>query len=333
MSTASNIWPRYSFVQDSSAGSYTDTYPDPKLCLPLSSWSNLQCQALIDATGPLSLLAAVPGATVQVYLTPVDIDFPCSYDIQQRGIYPGFTHTHYPVISIFGLTYDTGPTAYSAWLCFDLPSDSGDMDDTTLSNNTIAVPVGSCFKFALVWDVYNSGLLIYRFYYGCTNSFVRMPAGNVYSSVLRYANADNAFDFHYTGTNNYGYGDTEDFQNTIELPIYLRDPKMTNDQKVYTRSDGSIMKIYERKEEVYELETDQMPYTWHKALDIALSHDSVAITNANASSFDPLNTATQFVKKDAYEIEYNKAPYSSFGKGKCKLSNADAVNLINNNCA
>jgi hypothetical protein len=108
---------------------------------------------------------------------------------------------------------------------------------------------------------------------------------------------------------------------------------MENEQKVYTRSDGSILKLYERKEEVYTLETDLLPYAWHKALDIALSHDNVIITNPNAASFDPLNTATQFVKKDNYEIEYNQAPLSALGKGTCKLSNASPIHLINNNCS
>jgi hypothetical protein len=108
---------------------------------------------------------------------------------------------------------------------------------------------------------------------------------------------------------------------------------MENDQKVYTRSDGTIVKLFERKEEAYTLETDLIPYAWHKALDIALSHDTVTIANPNASSFDPVNTATQFIKKDNYEIEYMKAPFTSYGKGFCKLLNADPIHLINNNCA
>ena len=48
MSVAPNIWPRYSFVQDSSTDGAADCYPDPKLCLPLSSWRNLACQVQVD---------------------------------------------------------------------------------------------------------------------------------------------------------------------------------------------------------------------------------------------------------------------------------------------
>jgi hypothetical protein len=324
MSIAPNIWPKYSFVQDSSADAASSAYPDPALCLPLSSWTNLQCQVLIDATDPMLEIAASPGVTSKIYLTPVAPDFPCRYDVEVVGL--GFSHTHHPVVVDFFSIYDTGPTPGSVYVYLDVPNDSGDMNMTTTANNSIAMPVGACFKFALIWDLYTAGgTLAWRNYFGCTNMFRRTAVNDPYTSVLRYTSTGDVFDFHYSSGTFTPY-------NSIELPVYLRDPVMENEQKVYTRSDGSLVKLYERKEEVYTLETDLIPYSWHKALDIALSHDVVQITNPNASSFDPLNTATQFVKKENYEIEYNKAPLSAFGKGSCKLSNADAIHLVNNNC-
>jgi hypothetical protein len=332
MSVLPNIWPKYSFVQDSAVVTSNGIYPDKALNLPLSSWANLKCQVQVDGTEPLLILGAGPGSYSEIYLTPVAPDFPCSYDIESL-LSGGFSHTHHgAIVDLFGI-YDTGTSPY-LYLYFDFPNDGGNMDDMTTGNNTIAVPVGSCFKFALVWDVYDSSHVhVWRFYYGCTNLFRRTAPGDSYTSVIAYANAtgsglsdpSDAFDFHYTGPN-------LTMGNVVELPCYLRDPTMPTSQKIYTRSDGSNVVLYQRKDEQYTLETDLLPYLWHKALDVALSHDYVAIYTPNANAFDPLNTATQFVKKDNYEIEYMKAPFSSLGKGSCKLLNAGPIHLINNNC-
>ena len=337
MSVAPNIWPRYSFVQDSGTDAMADCYPDPKLCLPLSSWKNLACQVQVDATVPLSVLAFFSDSYSSIYLTPVAPDFACSYVIES-SYGSGYSHTHFPAIGDYFSIYDTRTSPYVS-LYLELPYGSGNMDDVTTSNNTIAVPIGSCFKFALVWDVYNSaGSLIFRSYYGCTNCFTRTNPNECYTSVLAYTNAEvhddnptdlinpsDAFDFHYTGTITP--------YNIVELPFYLRDPTMPTDEKIYTRSDGSNIVLYQRKDEQYTLETDLIPYFWHKNIDIALSHDTVYISNPNASSFDPLNAASRFVRKGNYEIEYMKAPFSSFGKGSCKLLNAEPIHLINNNCS
>ena len=208
MSVAPNIWPRYSFVQDSSADDAADCYPDPKLCLPLSSWIHLACQVQVDGTVPLALLAFEPGATSRIYLTPVAPDWPCSYDVETS--IGGFAHTHYPVIGDLFESYDTGTASPYVYLYFDYPLDSGSMDDVTTVNNTITVPPGSCFKFALVWDVLAAdGSLLQRHYYGCTNLFRRTGLNDPYTSAIIYINAEwngssysgysDAFDFHYTG--------------------------------------------------------------------------------------------------------------------------------------
>jgi hypothetical protein len=153
-----------------------------------------------------------------------------------------------------------------------------------------------------------------------------VPAEDCYISALSYSNGDSAFAFNYDSA-------PSGYVNKVELPMYLRDPLLTNDQKTYTRSDGSIKKIYERKEEMYILETDTVPYTWLKNLDVALSHTNVIIVNDNADAVDPVNTATQFVKQDDMEIQYISGGYTNFGKATVKLVNAAPVNLINNNCS
>jgi len=320
-----NQYPPYSFVQDTSIDSASDCYTDPQMYLPLSSWNNLACQVTIpDVSAATSYLSFVPGGYAQMYLAPVPLDFDCTLvfaDPDNPTTANPVYHHHAAIYCILAGYSGTGAT-----LNFDYGNDSGDMDLTTATNNIIALPVGTCFKFAIVWDIYTaSNVFIFRFYFGCTNAFKRINPNECYTSVLLYNNPSDAFGFQYTGLPITLY-------NVVELPMYLRDPVMENDQKVYTKSNGDIVKLYERKEEIFTLETDLIPYRWHKNLDVALSHDTVYINNPNAASFDPLNTAFYFAKKENYAIEYEKAPLSSFGKGTCKLSNATPVSLINNNC-
>lgn len=305
--------PRYSFVQP-----YSDEdscYPDRQLCLPISKLSNLAFHIRASAIDTLSMVFS---DSIDIYGMIVPDDYPCTSSVQTTGTFSG-TSRHIEA-GRYELTNTSTNGSLEAWfnvypfLTFD-PS-------YTLPDD---IAIGQCFKFLIIADCLDTDFMITRRYtIGCTQCFKRIPVNDCYSSVLTYSNPTNSFDFLY-----YSF---PGFANKVELPIYLRDPVMENEQKVYTKSDGTIVKLYERKEELYTLETDQMPYTWHKALDIALSHDTVLISNPNTSSFDPVNTATQFVKKDNYEIEYNKAPLSAFGKGKCKLSNANPIHLVSNNC-
>ena len=328
-------YPRYSFVQ--AGTTQPGCYPDPAACLPLSANTNIRCQVTISG---IPLEYAFSRLVSEPYLAVVPPDWSCDYmSIYMGKEQPGKNPFSNPLSAFVQssapqwLTLPTVNEGGTAKLFFDIPVK--DFDALTEKNNTFAPAVGECFKLAIVWDYMqpNEGnqyvpyIITERVVFGCTNCFIRIDPAECYTSVLTYANpkGNDAFDFDYSTEPGY--------QNVVELPMYLRDPTMQNEQKVYTRSDGSLVKLFERKEEVYELETELMPYVWHKALDVALSHDQIFISNANVASFDPINTATQFVKKENYEIEYMKAPLSSLGKGHCKLSNADPIHLINNNCA
>ena len=307
------VFPRYSFVQlENSTATAAHCTPDPGFCLPMSDPANVAFHVkfpdIDNYDGNL------------LYMLNYAIPVPCSsttITTAMTSSTPLLFGNHY---------YSTGTDDYryvDYHVHFDLP---------VATLDECGVAPGDCFKLLLIYYLVvtdpfhdNAETTLGPFGGTYTNCFMRSTgADTCYSSVIKYWNNSDAFDF------DYAWGHT--FASKVELPMYLRDPKMENEQKVYTRSDGFLVKLYERKEETYMLETDLMPYTWHKNLDIALSHDTVTISNANASSFDPLNTATQFVKKENYEIEYNKSPLSSLGKGMCKLSNAQAIHLINNNC-
>jgi hypothetical protein len=351
----------YSFVQfelPSAAG----CTPDPALCLPLTDPNNWQFYLYIDELD-LSSYTGISRVLYFAYAVPTDTTAP-----------PSNLHTYNPYMGL-------GPTPFMFANHYDPGAGSSMIAHYDYSWGGINnVAPGECFKLMLVYmpvilDVHGSYLSAWPMkFIGFTNPFQRTDGVSCYTSVISYTNNSDAFDFRYL------WGKP----NVAELPMYLRDPKMENDQKVYTKSDGTLVKLYERKEEVYMLETDLMPYAWHKALDIALSHDNVQIKNINASHFDPIgttstiktisttvgtsttavsssvignpvydpsyttnssggttvtmdielsmNNAINFTKKENYEIEYNKSPLSNLGKGLCKLSNANAIHLINNNC-
>lgn len=364
------VYPRYSFVQNGDP--YTEgCNGDPKFCLPLSDPANLRFEVKLNNMNCFSFTPDYTNDNFFAVPVPCDFVCAPTEQTPSITTGTGFEGTftdHHDLISLLpfalivaeherlpigsdvNIYFDTVPFAQTTGAVFAPTFDSRSSLGVpyTVGGYTVVsvtghdsirplppsapvdilttIEVGQCFKLQLIYEHLDGpgGNVLYRqFIDGCTNCFIRTVPDECYTSVISYRNPTDTFGFTYFNTSTF---------NIIELPVYLRDPVMENDQKVYTKSDGSVVKLYERKEEKYTLETDLMPYIWHKALDIALSHDTVTITNPNASSFDPVNTATQFVKSDNYQIEYMKAPLSSLGKGTCKLINATPVNLINNNC-
>lgn len=316
-------FPRYNFVN---SGADADCSIDSAACLPLSDPANLKFQMRLSGFSNNYVSGLFNS---RLYLSPADIGTGCGMQDWipgDPGMHPA-TVAHLPLIRAthFDLGVDSG--ANYADVQFD--TKEHDFSDLTSLNNYFlhSINIGDCFKFMIVWDILDvDGVtVIERSYFGCTNCFKRADIADCFLSVISYKKEDDAFDFKYSLF-------APDTENRVELPFYLNAPAMVNDQKVYQRSDGKEIKLYERKEEQYVLETDMMPYAWHKALDIALSHDTVSIINGTLTAYDSFNTATQFVKKENYEIEYGPVALTLMGKGKCKLTNATPVHLYNNNC-
>lgn len=338
------LFPRYSFVQDGSL-SAESCYPDPSMCLPISTPANLA----FEATGIGSTLSdRFYPHTASMYFIAVAPDEPCRTDTQTSGVFTPY----WPFIQNSSGLFDggfSGTLSDAVGGVFNDNNGNDTFDDYNaphvsivtgpsgfpipINHITYQIAVGQCFKLQCILDIYSNGSIIKRFFFGCTNCFIRIAENGCYTSLLQYRNDSNAFDFGYLSLDQNNNNLLGGFYNSVELPMYLRDPIMNDDSKVYTRSDGSIVKLYERKEEQYTLETDLMPYTWLKALDVALSHDTVTISNPNAAAFDSVNTARSFQKKENFDIEYQKGPLTAFGKGTCKLLNANPVHLYNNNCS
>ena len=328
-------FPRYSFVQSSNPDT-GDCYDDPSVCLPLSDRAHLKFTCEMVSSDIDWLLGQYDSSTdsLLLYAAVVQTDFICTpaqLDYTTiSGLRPYFNHYQRFILAEYSVS-SFSPAHMTAF--FGFTSGANDFGDLTVEDNTWVPEIGQCFKLCFFFEILRivegDQSIPYRIQMGCTGCFRRIAADSCYTSVLTYSNPDDTFDFTYqisTGTSAIAT------INTVELPIYLRDPVMNDDTKVYTRSDGSIVKLYERKEEQYTLETDLMPYTWLKALDIALSHDTVSIISTNAAAYDSINTAQNFQKKENFEIEYQKGPLTALGKGTCKLLNANPVHLYNNNC-
>lgn len=311
-------YPRYSFVQGTAAEA-VNCYPDPALYLPLSEPSHLSFQVHFGSVPPPPV-AGILGTTIMA--EAVSLSESCTY--VSSGDYADTSQQWQGFITARIDTTPDGSGHFNYAAQFIYPASS--FDDYNEHSLYDYIDVGACFKLRYVaLSVDAGGNVLWVQVLGCTQPFIRIADGDCFTSMLRYRNDFDTFDFSYTAHT--------DFFNAVELPVYLRDPLLHDDAKVYTRSDGSITKLYERKEEQYTLETDLLPYTWLKALDIALSHDTLTIQNTNAGAYDSINTATAFQKKDSLEIEYHKGSLTALGKATCKLLNANPVHLFSNNCS
>jgi hypothetical protein len=347
-------FPPYSFVQLQAES--PDCYPDAVQCMPCSGPLSLQfCGAIsgipdtyntdsylcelvaypISVDGDADLLNETGDILenedgIQDLLNEASSAFICSFaDIATEPTKPALVTSRYARTS---KTADSRTTFKLTTLAFNEdPISSFDLyNAAALASGGLVVQLGQCFKlqFAILIFHYDNtshtrGAFVSGQYLGCSDCFIRIAENDCYYSSVSYLNADDSFGFPFSITQ---------IPCVAELPMYLRDPSLVEDQKIYKRSDGSNMKVFDRKDEVYELETDMIPYKWLRALDIALSCDQVEISNVNASSFDPVNTATQFVKEEKLEIAYQKGPLTALGKGTCKVKNASPLSLINNNC-
>lgn len=163
---------------------------------------------------------------------------------------------------------------------------------------------------------------------GITNCFKTIcDEDGCYYSWIEYRCNEDSFNFNYQSAN---------FLNRQALPMNLSRPQMTGEQKSYRKSDGVNLKISERLDEKWLLETDWMRYDWHKALKVALAHDYLTIRSVLALSIEAIDSRIQndytFIAETDYEIEWSEYTVSE-AKGKCEVKRAKPFYLSNNNCA
>ncbi len=158
----------------------------------------------------------------------------------------------------------------------------------------------------------------------CTAVCFQRVVNACFTSYFVYSCNENTFGFRYldgTGAPN--------FTNRVRLPCYIANMQLPSDEKSYTLSNGTKLKLYERIEEEYDLLIDFMPRQWHINLKVLLSHDNLNIQMQGGETGGPLYG---FICREKYDIAWPDMPYAN-ATAKTKVVRSAAVSLINNNCA
>lgn len=190
--------------------------------------------------------------------------------------------------------------------------------------NSIGLAEGQCFRMC-VWDIqydldvasppdFISGDCL-----GTTNCF-SVVSDICYTTKLVYGCDENAFGFYTDGTN--------PFVMSIRLPMWLFHPRYPSEEKGYQLSSGQFVKLAERIDKTWELETDYMPEQYHERLRIALGCDNIEVSNENAQLTD-----VAIYRKDEYSIEWSdEVKNFPFAKATTTVFKQLLTRSTNSNC-
>lgn len=155
---------------------------------------------------------------------------------------------------------------------------------------------------------------------GTTNCF-RKTSDLCFTSKLTYGSNEDGFGFYTDGT--------DPFELSIRLPFFLKNAQYPGEEKGYQRSDGTFIKLAERINKTWDLETDLMPDVWHERLRIALSCDNIELSNEAAALTDE-----PVYRSEGYEIDepVEQFPTFPFRKASTKLFKRRLVASVNSNC-
>lgn len=321
-------FPHYSFVKRPDNGQVIDSDPSSPIVncildelppLPVSDPRNLAFQCTIR-----QVPVVLTGTSSRFIAQAVPPDTDCDYRSQSEFSDPLSSRWE---AFLYGTTVAVAPD--TTGLKFDVIFQNTTSNFTDYCNRSdYTIKVGQCFKLLFTLLLLDAeGGVVWSQRLGCSNTMVRIAPEECYTSQISYRCRENSFDFTYTGT------EYDSFYNRVELPFSLIEPKLVSDEKRYTRSDGQIMKLYERKEEEYIVDTALLPYNWLRKLEVALSHDIVLVHNPVQLTYDSDQGYISIVKADAFEITYPKEHMlTRMGTARCKVRNTNPVHLINNNC-
>lgn len=160
---------------------------------------------------------------------------------------------------------------------------------------------------------------------GTTNCFQK-PASTCYTTKIVYGCDENAFGF-YAGLT--APSTITPFQMSIRLPMWLYAPQYPGEEKGYQRSDGEFVKLSERINKTWTLETDWKEEQFHERLRVALSCDNIEVTNENAQLTDE-----GIYKKDEYSLEWSEEVKNyPFAKATTTVFKKLLSRSTNSNCA
>lgn len=192
---------------------------------------------------------------------------------------------------------------------------------TTLSYNPL-----QCFRLCLYQVTAQINLpgelptLISVTCLGTTNCFEKV-SDLCYTTKITYGNNEDSFGFYTDGTN--------PFEMSVRLHLWFYAPKYPGEENGYQRSDGQFVKLSERINKTWDMETDYFPEQIHERLRIALSCDNITVTNENAQM-----TEVDIYRNEEYSIEWNDEVRNfPFAKGKTVVFKQLLSRSVNSNCA
>lgn len=164
-----------------------------------------------------------------------------------------------------------------------------------------------CFQLALIANITDPATVL------LSNCFTR-ACRDCYTSVLKYTNEEDAFDFNYCNIANP--------VNRVRLPFFFQQPQFSDDETIYVKSDGSIKMLKSVTKKEYQVSTEHFPEYIHEKLKVALSHDFTAISSGTYNG--------NFRKSGSYEIEWTDNICIAPAKFKALVS---PYAVRNSNCA
>lgn len=330
------VTPRYSFVRLQQTTDFNVCLDRDEPCIPSSSLFRLQFQFRLNNP------TTTPEGKIRIMVaTPLKVGYECE-DVGDVAFLPG----DYVGLNGIQLDPDSDTFFFSYYYndLIDTTNPSLDFDDYNATvDPEFRINVGDCFRFQISEFFVSEELPhipeIQGTFLGCTECFERVEDG-CYTTLLAYYNQEDFNDFAYTEGNlplvgRVGY-------NLLELPFYLKRPQINSEQEEYVQYDGNRIKLYERGEEEFEVQTDYLSYNQHVCLDIAFASDEVYIHNLFEQSLRKVlqnDTGSsglilkKYSKKEKYEILWHEE-VDSYGlaQGRTKLTNAKPFRMYQNNC-
>ncbi len=315
-------FPPYSFLQTMEPNTlYPDCVDTPGVCIPL--WHQAYLAAQIYFRG----FSILPETNPIIWLSPIPAGDPCptlgstvsiaNYPI---AIYNNQLHTVAPYQDLYG------PNSFNQTMYLNKY-----MAGFNFENLNKPIMPGDCFKWVIIEGVLWEGtdLQPNGWVRGCTNCFVREQIVDCYMGYIAYrCNED---------THGFAYEADPTFHNIAQLPFYLKNPQFESEEDSYRKSDGTFIKLFERMDEVVELETDWRPYDFHRKMKVALGSDKLSVFNNSVLTQTqwtgpPYWVTPPYVCRDPYEIEWNNDMHYRHAKARTKLKTSMPLLLTNNNC-
>lgn len=186
-----------------------------------------------------------------------------------------------------------------------------------VANGFTELGSGDCFSLG----IYKlPGSVGYPDLLACIETCFQKITDTCFTAQIGYRNNENSFDFDYSD---------QLYFNRVRLPFYLHSPTNPEEEKSYTKSDGSSVKLMHRIWKDYKVKTDYFHQSWVEKFTIATAHDGVYITDDYIGV-----TAAQFIRMEKVDTAWmeEQSPGINIAQSITTLRLASPRATINSNC-